>query len=90
MLFGVEPLGYCITIGMSRDGLMKGGIKYSHLGDIRSLLQGDLDPHDVGRVMQRSKRDHVPHLLHDRFVDQYGSAEGLAAMYHAMPDGKQL
>ncbi len=69
---------------------MEGGIEYGNLGDLRRFLQRDLDAHDVGRIVQRRERNHVPYLLHYRFGNQCGLAKGLAAMHHTMADGKQL
>ena len=69
---------------------MEGGIEHGNLGDIRRLLQRDLDAHEVGRVVQRRKRRDVVNLLHDGCIDQRGLAKRLTAVDHAMADGKQF
>ena len=89
-LFRIEAVGQGIAPGVRGNGVVESGIEHGNLGNVRRMLQGNLDAHDVGRIVQWRERDHLSNLFHYRCIDQRGLAEGFTAVHDAVPDGRQF
>ena len=87
----VPLIGYSIHISLRRHGAVECGIKYHHLGYIRTHngLAG-LIALDMAGVVQRRQRRQLAQVLHYRVVHQHAVGVNIAALHDAVAYGVNL
>jgi hypothetical protein len=90
VVLAIEIPGDRIAIGRARHGLVKGGIEHRHLRHAGEQLPRHQDTVEIGRIVQRRQRNHLPDRRDHVVIHHRRRMKRLAAMHDAMTDGYEL